>query len=278
MDAHLIMDAHLLKKENILKVNILAPFIKRYRYKKSLNVLSEQTRPLIPSSILFANGKALLIKNPKSATTSLAESIFWWETGRHFKGENIHGDRSLKQGIHNYPRLVEGMLDESCLKVTVVRDPLSRCVSGFKNFVLAQNNISAKRHIPFLKKLGLVESSDASKSYDIFLDYIQLCKELSVKRMDPHFRPQIYNLRPDLVKYGFIGRVEHLGADIKKLEMRLGLKSINQNLQQQEQIKANPSRVKFEPSQQQRIRTNDLFSEDYNWLKSLFPGEYEPKD
>ena len=58
-----------------------------------------------------------------------------------------------------------------------------------------------------MKKLGFSASNSDDRNFDIFLDYLANCSENDMDQIDPHFRLQFYNVRPDLISYDFWGEL-----------------------------------------------------------------------
>jgi hypothetical protein len=257
-------DVFLHKRPNFLKARVLAPFLKRYRNKIALAELPAEIVPLASHSLLLSDGRGLFIKNSKAACTTICHKIYCWEHGRPYEGTTIHRDRTIAQGLWVYPRIVDALNNPDCLKFSLVRDPAARCVSGFTDFVLDQKNKHIVRHMHFLRALGLRQEMPDAEKFDIYLDYLDSCITADVERMDEHFRPQYFNLRPDLVDFGFIGRVENSAGDIAKLADLLGVK--DECGSKQRQTRRNRSEARFVPTVSQMNRMKALYAVDYEWF------------
>ena len=259
-----------------LKTNLLAPFFPRYRCKRELERLPEDIISVAISAVHFANGRALYVKNYKAACTTFIHQIFEWDHGHPYAGTKIHHDRALSQRLWAYPDIANGLNDASCLKVTALRGPVARCISGFTNFVLdlSKLNPNVYRHRPFLEQMGLHNDLDDAAKFDLFLDYIAACMGADVKRMDEHFRPQFYNLRPDLIAYDVVGGVETLHDDLTAIAVRLALPPPPAT---QKAGRKNASHRRFTPTPAQIDRIKDLYAVDYVWLADLFPDAYSTK-
>ncbi len=257
-----------------LKTTLLAPFLRRYRCKRELDRLPGDLVLMAMHSVTFADGRAIYIKNSKAACTTITHQIYEWDHGRPYAGTTIHRDLSLSQGLWAYPDIVKCLGDPSCLKVTALRDPVARCVSGFTNFVLDQSNRNYVRHRRSLERMGLHNDLDDSAKFDLFLDYIAACIGTDVKRMDEHFQPQFYSLRPDRIAYDVIGRVETLHDDLSVIAARLDLPPPPAP---EKATRKNASHRRFAPSSAQIDRIKDLYAVDYAWLADLFPDAYSAK-
>lgn len=255
------------KRPNFLKAKLLAPFLKRYRNKMALSDLPTELLPLAIHSLLLSDGRSLFIKNSKAASTTVSHKIYRWERGCDYEGGRIHRDQNIAQGLWVYPQIVDAFNDPECLKFSFVRDPAARCVSGFTDFVLDQKNKNIVRHMDFLKAFGLRTEMPNGEKFDVYLNYIEGCIRADVERMDEHFRPQYFNLRPDFVDYSFIGRVENLAYDIAELANVLGVKDERSSTQRQ--VRANKSKARFVPTASQLERIKALYAADYEWFSSI---------
>ncbi|MEC8630437.1 MAG: sulfotransferase family 2 domain-containing protein [Pseudomonadota bacterium] len=256
------------------KTTLLAPFLRRYQCKRELDRLPDDLVHMAMHSVTFADGHAIYVKNSKAACTTITHQIYEWDHGRPYAGPAIHRDQSLSQGLWAYPDIVKCLGDPSCLKVTALRDPVARCVSGFTNFVLDQSNGNYGLHRPSLERMGLHKDLDDSVKFDLFLDYIAACIGADVKRMDEHFRPQFYNLRPDRIAYDVIGRVETLHDDLAAIATRLNLPPPPAP---EKAARKNASQSRFIPTSVQVDRIKDLYAVDFAWLADLFPDAYSTK-
>lgn len=80
-------------------------------------------------------------------------------------------------------------------------------------------------------------------------------------RIDPHFRPQFYNVRPDLLSYDFLGRVENLDRDMATITHRLKDRGVDLKMQPIE--RKNVSKGGYSPTASQIKRLEDLFCRDF---------------
>ena len=81
-------------------------------------------------------------------------------------------------------------------------------------------------------------------------------------RIDPHFRPQFYNVRPDFISYDFLGRVENLDHDIKYIMEKLRERGVSLDLP--EVARKNVSKGAYSPTESQVRKLEILFSKDYD--------------
>lgn len=121
---------------------------------------------------------------------------------------------SIKYSMLRDPDRIHDMsafdtIDESVAadRFTVVRDPATRSVSAYLNKVA--NGKHEDKSGPWAvgrKRFGW--PSPDRVSYKRFLEC--LTKVPDVNELDPHFRPQYLNVRPDKLSYAFIGYFENM--------------------------------------------------------------------
>ena len=249
------------KKINLRKYYILAPIIPRYRLKKSLSKLDPHIWSTVNNSILSNDSKYLFVKNSKAACSTVSHAFYQWQYWAAYDG-NIHVCRQLLQGSRHTPRVVSALTDSEVFKFSFIRNPTKRAVSAYNNFFVDFRNMQHLKHMPFMKKLGFSASNSDDCNFDIFLDYLANCSENNMDRIDPHFRPQFYNVRPDLISYDFLGRVESLDHDIKYIMEKLRERGVSLDLP--EVARKNVSKGAYSPTESQVRKLEVLFSKDYD--------------
>ncbi|WP_193164033.1 sulfotransferase family protein [Microbulbifer hainanensis] len=148
--------------------------------------------------------KAQLIywQNPKVACSSIKKSLWKFENGE--TPQNAHIRRESP-----FPFLseMEDKIQEFKL-FSIVRNPYSRALSAY----LDKIGHGSDRHIwwPFCRDFKLARST--TKTQFTFLDFLKALNSTSASNLDPHFRPQFYNLLPTLIPYSFIGYLEEQEA------------------------------------------------------------------
>ncbi|WP_158221883.1 sulfotransferase family 2 domain-containing protein [Actibacterium pelagium] len=245
---------------------MLAPVLKRYRCRHALAKLPRPVAAVAVHAVSLPRSKAIFVKNSKAACTSLSQQIYRWEHGQAFEGVNVHRDRSLIQGIWEFPKIVEAFLDPDFVKVSTVRDPVRRCVSGFTDFVLDRKNGNLKYHRLHWEKVGMFGAESKSKKFDLFLDYVEESIGLNPELTDEHFRQQFYNLRPDHIDYDHLLRVEHLSEDLEELGRSLDLSSAQKVPGKN---RSNKSRHSFLPTPEQIDRIEEIYAIDFDWLENM---------
>lgn len=138
---------------------------------------------------------------PKVACTSIKLMFFKLENGFPFKGYIINGKR---RHIHQY---YNGSLWEKTPhkrikgyhRVTLVRDPVDRFLSAYKNRVLQLKELSFEKAGPKLANLGLDYDPDLSVFIERFDDYYSASNSIH-----HHTRPMIDFLGEDATYYSKI--------------------------------------------------------------------------
>lgn len=200
-------------KTKKLKNLILAPFISKYRHRLSIGRIDPERAIVLPHLIMNKTANFVFFKNSKAGCTSIAHRMFEIDTGQKFDGE-IHGARTgMYSGEAHWKLLNAALDDENVYKFTVVRDPISRAVSGFMDFVIDAKNPGARRHRAGFQSFGLQDNLSEHEKFDCFLDFLEHCNQYNSLYTDRHFRKQIINIGHNNVKYNKIGRMENLGAD-----------------------------------------------------------------
>ena len=116
---------------------------------------------------------------------------------------------------------------DSALRLSTVRDPFARAVSGFLYLCHAQE-VAAPRFLEVRQRLCAMTRFDWNRhpgTQDGFLRYLdhleaELAHHDSLP-VDSHFRPQVLNLRPGIVRPHLVGRCEDLPAFFREIAARL---------------------------------------------------------
>lgn len=135
------------------------------------------------------------INNPKVGCSSIKYSLL--------------RDKSL---IHD-DKIYSDYEDLACTNFfTVVRSPYSRVISGFLDKITRPSNIrdelSDHYSKVFGKKIFLEELTEDQNGLLLFLNILKELFEHDLEALNPHFRPQFYNVLPDFFNYNFIGKLD----------------------------------------------------------------------
>ncbi|WP_421855113.1 sulfotransferase family 2 domain-containing protein [Oricola sp.] len=249
---------HTEDRPKLLKTIIRAPFSGRHRNRLAFFTVPYELIPVVRLSLLSSDGRYMYIRNSKAACSAVTQTIHHWETGE-FSAKNVHIQPVLRQGNEHLHSLAKALTDPNVYRFSFVRDPLARALSGFSNFFLDNRNKQRKHHIEPMTRMGFSPDKATERNFDVFLDYVERCIEEEPIFMDAHFRPQFYNLRPDLVKYDRIGKVHNLSGELRDLAEVLGLPEpagIDKP-----QFNVSMKRYEATPEQVQRVRR--IYAKDY---------------
>jgi len=129
--------------------------------------------------------RVILFSNPKSAGSTLKRLVQLIET---------NGDES---------RIPENVHDKE-------RSPLC----GLSCYL---DKICGEKRTRYLSKLGVEEKNELSLA-----EFLRLLRNQRNLYRNPHWAPQSYLIRPDTIRYSFIGRFEYLHDHLRALTERLG--------------------------------------------------------
>lgn len=137
------------------------------------------------------------VNNPKVGCSSIKYSLLKDQT-------IIHNDEIYS----SYEEL-------NCINFfTVVRSPYSRIISGFLDKISRPSNIRdeicEQYFRTFGKQISLEQIQGDRNGLLTFLLVLQKLFKADVESINPHFRPQYYNVLPSVFKYQFIGKLERM--------------------------------------------------------------------
>ncbi|WP_231573634.1 sulfotransferase family protein [Thermopetrobacter sp. TC1] len=96
-------------------------------------------------------------------------------------------------------------------RFTFVRNPYTRILSSYLEKI-----VHGKKRNRYLKKLGFKENADVS-----FREFLQALTSPQKLHLNPHWAPQFHFLRPDRIRYHFIGRLEHINDHLPAVVKRI---------------------------------------------------------
>lgn len=241
------------------KDRLLAPFSKRYAGKLALSRELRQMQAVMPFLLLSRDDRLAFVKNSKCGCTSIAQAFHFYDTGHFYKG-NIHREgRHLRQGYSHWQENWKSVEAERPFLFSFVRNPVSRLVSAYMDFVVLKRNPEAAQHTETFAQRGLYQVDDKVDGLDRFLDLI--ADEFAVDPMlsDRHWRPQFLNLGGGLLDFQLIGKMERFTEDLRRLHVASGV-----SLERFPVTIANRSgseAIVATPEQRRKIR--DLYEKDY---------------
>lgn len=168
------------------------------------------------------DGQLLLVKNYKAACTTGTQLVHHYDHGLYWSDGDVHGTRRLAQGLLAARRHLAALDSPTTLRLTFVRDPLARLVSGFVMVFVGRSPYTKWAHAERgMWRLGYDPDGSVARNFDIFLEFLAQAFALDPAHANPHWRPQVMNIAYGEIDYGLIGRVERLRDDIQKLGDRL---------------------------------------------------------
>lgn len=165
----------------------------------------------------------LFVQTPKVASTTLKRALVKLEIrGTKLKLKDIGLHPTLLTSVHVKPFQLPGQMFRGVLtgdqfkRFCFVRNPYARILSAYMDKVagLDKRGLGAG----FRRQYGLDEY--ASVSFKEFLDLLRF-GDIGETDWDQHWRPQFILLRPDLIKYDLIGKLETFDDSYAELKTLL---------------------------------------------------------
>lgn len=187
---------------------------------------------------------------PKNAHTSAmmffvrhlkVENKFTFIGDKIPKYKQIQKDLSGKINLHNFlPNFRKFSIVKTDLKCCIIRDPIDRFISAYKNRILYHKDNEFKNF-----------------SIDMILDRIE-----SENFENIHFRPQTYFLGNDLKYYSFYSNVNNIKYFEEKVNEFFGKKEEFPKIQ----VGGNEFNIKLTSKQLERITA--IYKDDFIYLKN----------
>ncbi len=174
----------------------------------------------------------LYVETAKAACTTIKTVLGEWEFSDCNLGEdipaaylsNVHINvlgtpfiKPFQLGKSGFDELLES---RRLVVFSFVRNPFSRLLSAYLDKMLRASPESFPIHDE-MKRLG-IDLQAGQVSFAQFLDCIGSMMRRGVV-LDKHWRPQTWQMSIDLINYDYVGKVEHLNADLTPIATRLGL-------------------------------------------------------
>ncbi len=241
---------------------IFSPFSRHYNKKLNVARTPLADRIVLDHMVSTKIPKLVFTKNSKAACTSVAHAMYLVSTGSQYDGKIHQEAEILSQGRSHWNNSLarRGMPDYKSF--TFVRHPIDRLESAFRNFVIERRNLSLIYHAAGFEAFGYSKDKSENENLDAFLDYVEASLAASRLRTDRHWRRQVDNIGWGRFDYDFIGKVENLQEDLRKL---FGMAGVDQKASEHaSSIRENASRTSegiANKAQCARIRT--LYVEDF---------------
>lgn len=177
--------------------------------------------------------------NNKAGSSSVLAFLFALEFGQPLSAEIADpfeqdtithrlAEARLLARLPEHPDVTDAQASlAQCLRLTTVRHPASRALSGYFYICRAQQAGSeafARHRLRMTALVGFdwARHTGTPDGFLRFLDWIGAEEELGGWMADAHFRPQTTNIRPEILRPDIIGRTEDLGAFYTAVCARLG--------------------------------------------------------
>jgi len=145
----------------------------------------------------------ILFSNPKAAGSTLKRLLQLIETDgdENRIPENVHTRNGLLYAAFlelgdSFQNIFES---DKYFRFCFVRNPYTRILSCYLDKIRGRNRAR------YLSKLGV----DGKRELTL-TEFLQLLQSRRNLYKNPHWAPQSYLIRPDTIRYSFIGRFEHL--------------------------------------------------------------------
>ena len=102
---------------------------------------------------------------------------------------------------------------------TVVRNPLERLVSAYRNKMEEHDGGEDSNYFIFKKRIISRQrlQNSSGPSYPTFREFIEYHLKLDFRWWDPHFAPSSYLCQPCLAKYSFYASTKSLDDDVRSV-------------------------------------------------------------
>ncbi len=160
------------------------------------------------------------LSNPKAACSSIKQYLSQAEVDDpELSPRDVH-DRKYLPLLHLGQLEAderEGICDGRFFAWTFVRDPIRRAVSAYADKIAGSKEQKAEI-------LEALDRDPKNLSQPVTFDeFVSVIVSQPPETLNPHWRPQIFNLTPDLIPYQFIGRVERMDRDFNEIKRRLAM-------------------------------------------------------
>lgn len=176
--------------------------------------------------------------NSKAGTTTVKRALFQLEFGValtvEVQAEDLNDDHvphllpraGVFRTLSNLPSALQVL--GKALRLTMARHPTARAISSFLYICHSQTRAHSLLSDDRFRMNALVgfdwnNDPGTARGFEKFLTYLQLNGAPGSERLnDPHLRPQVQNVRPELFKPDLIGRTENLAPFFRQIADRLG--------------------------------------------------------
>lgn len=164
---------------------------------------------------LSANFRYLYVATPKVGFTKIKKLLYEAEQGRPVDNSVLHDPAfsPLLEPIDDIDLLDTALVSPDWFRFCFVRNPFTRLISCYIQKIVS----SEPQRQRLLPVLGLAADAPTPS----FEEFARLVSEQEDAARDIHWASQHYLLRPDLVNYDFVGRMERMAEDLHHVCRRL---------------------------------------------------------
>lgn len=163
----------------------------------------------------------IFIRNLRAGDVTVTKNLYHLVTGDYPQDNRLlyHKDTNYFPSFNSEDganKLANLLANKRYLKFTFVRNPYARILSTYL-FMIHDVKQRANRSFSMQQQFNLPEYYEMS-----FLEFLLRVREQDHRHMNPHWQPQAYVTAIDgQIQYDFIGRVEQLEHDLKKVVDKL---------------------------------------------------------
>jgi len=115
--------------------------------------------------------------------------------------------------VRNFIDCVDGLIDRGLFVFAFTRSPYERLISAYRDKVLRSQGKFWNSYRESIRDLNGLRS-DEEISFRAFINYVE---DTPDRKRDIHWRSQAMLLRPDVIKYSFLGRFDSFREDLSKV-------------------------------------------------------------
>lgn len=121
--------------------------------------------------------------------------------------------------VHNFIDCIDGLIDRGLFVFAFTRHPYERLVSAYRDKVLRSQGRFWESYRRSIRDLNGLQSGETI-SFSAFVNYVEGMPD---RKRDIHWRSQALLLRPDVIKYSFLGKFDNFQEDLSRVLDVLGI-------------------------------------------------------
>ncbi len=229
---------------------------------------------LPPQTTLKASLKICKHKNyiyfsvPKAASTTILTILNKAESYNLITNNLLHSPHNpINSFFSNSIQDFSDLLEKS-FKFTLVRNPYTRVLSAYLNKIAQYDpNIT-----PYFEKRYKTKNNKIS-----FIDFLHIISKDDQNELDPHWKPQTKLTFIDFIKLDFIGHIEYLHNDFKKIIRKIYNKEKTQIDERKNFLKENKKKINLFYNENAFKLVRQIYHDDFNNFGYSFdPSQLPP--